>query len=203
MARSEPGTRRESAAAPGSSSSPMQLDRRIHEPGRLGILSALAGAGEELTFSELGRLLSLSDGNLLMHLRTLEEAGWVASRRTRRDSGRRRTLYSMTAEGRLAFDFPIVPKIPPDLSAARKEWLRELLTDGQDRWRLVRIGLAGDSEVHAEVDLTGAPHEALEELVRVGVDALRLVVSSLVEPADFLVNGADDCRAVEIRPNRA
>ncbi len=106
-------------------------------------------------------------------------------------------------DDRLMFRFPVVHKIPQSLSAARKTWLRELLVDAQNRWRLVRIGMNGRSEVQAQVDLTGAPHHALEELVLIGTDALRLVVSSLVEPADFLVNGAQDCRAVEVRPNRA
>jgi hypothetical protein len=100
----------------------------------------------------------------------------------------------------LALRIPVVPKVPKELPAARKEWLTELLVDGQSRWRLVRIGLSDRSEVQAEVDFTGAPHEALEQLMLVGLDALRIVVSSLVEPADFLINGAGDCRAVEVGP---
>jgi len=104
---------------------------------------------------------------------------------------------------RLLFRFGIVHEIPQSLSAARKAWLRELLVEAQNRWRLVRIGMNGRADVQAQVDLTGAPHHALEELVHIGTDALRLVVSSLVEPADFLVNGATGCRAVEVRPNRA
>lgn len=103
--------------------------------------------------------------------------------------------------GRLSFDFPVVTKIPRDLPAPRREWLQELLADTQDRWRMVRIGLAGRSEVHAQVDLTGAPHEALEELVPLGLDTLRLVVSFVVEPADFLVHGSEGCRALEVPPN--
>jgi hypothetical protein len=106
-------------------------------------------------------------------------------------------------DDRLTFRFPVVHEIPRSLSAARKAWLRELLVDAQNRWRLVRIGMNGHAEVQAQVDLTGAPHHTLEELVHIGTDALRLVVSSLVEPADFLVNGAAGCRAVEVRPNRA
>ena len=104
---------------------------------------------------------------------------------------------------RLLFRFGIVHEIPQSLSAARKAWLRELLVEAQNRWRLVRIGMNGRADVQAQVDLTGAPHHALEELVHIGTDALRLVVSSLIEPADFLVNGAAGCRAVEVRPNRA
>ena len=108
---------------------------------------------------------------------------------------------TMTHDGsRLAFGFPIVSRIPGELPAARMAWLRELLTDGQDRWRLVRIGLTGVGEARAEVDLSGAPHDAIESLVAIGVDALRLVVSSLAEPAEFLVHGAEGCRALEFPP---
>ncbi len=103
-------------------------------------------------------------------------------------------------DDRLMFRFPVVHEIPRSLSAARRAWLRELLVDAQNRWRLVRIGMNGSSEVQAQVDLTGAPHHALEELVQIGTDALRFVVASLVEPADFLVNGAAGCRAVELGP---
>jgi len=104
--------------------------------------------------------------------------------------------------GRLAFGFPIVQGIPGDLPAARMAWLRELLTDAQDRWRLVRVGLTAEGEAVAEVDLSGAPHDAIESLVPIGVDALRLVVSSLAEPAEFLVHGAEGCRALEFPPTR-
>lgn len=106
-------------------------------------------------------------------------------------------------DGRLALGFPVVSQIPQDLPAGPDAWLRELLVDAQNRWRLVRIGWNGTANVQAEVDLTGAPHEVLEELVQISVDALRIVVSSIVEPADFLINGARGCRAVEVRPNRA
>jgi DNA-binding transcriptional ArsR family regulator len=104
MAR-EPATGRREAHPEGmqGASSALDLDRRFHEPGRLGILSALAGAGEPVSFSELGRLLSLSDGNLLMHLRTLEEAGWVEARKGRREGARTQTFYSMTRTGESSF----------------------------------------------------------------------------------------------------
>jgi hypothetical protein len=101
---------------------------------------------------------------------------------------------------RLALGFPILSEVPSDLPAARVQWVRELLIDGQNRWRLVRIGLSPDAEARAEVDLTGAPHAALRELVQTGLEALRLVVASIVESADFLVNGAAGCRAVEVGP---
>ena len=104
-------------------------------------------------------------------------------------------------DSRLALDFPIVPRIPDDLPPARAAWLEELLADAQNRWRMVRIGIDGVTAA-AQIDLSGAPHDTLAPLVRIGVDALRHVVSSLVEPADFLVNGADGSRAVEVPPTK-
>ena len=52
------------------------LDRLIHERMRLGIVSALA-ANESLTFAELKKLLDASDGNISIHTRKLEEAGYI------------------------------------------------------------------------------------------------------------------------------
>lgn len=54
----------------------LDLDRLIHERVRLAIVSALA-VNEALTFNELKRLLGTSDGNLSVHARRLEEAGYV------------------------------------------------------------------------------------------------------------------------------
>jgi hypothetical protein len=107
-------------------------------------------------------------------------------------------------DGRLAFSFPVVSQVADRLPAQRRNWLQELLDDVRASWRLVRVGMAGDSTAQAEIDLTGAPAEVLEELVRTSVDALRFVVSSLAEPAEFLVNdtsGVDGCRALEISPS--
>ena len=53
------------------------LDRIIHERIRLGVISALA-VNESLTFSELKHLLDVTDGNLSVHSRKLEEAGYIA-----------------------------------------------------------------------------------------------------------------------------
>ena len=52
----------------------LQLDRLIHEKGRLAIVSSLA-ASPELSFTELRQMLNMTDGNLTTHLRTLQEAG--------------------------------------------------------------------------------------------------------------------------------
>ena len=61
---------------PRAETSPLSLDRLIHERLRLGIISALAGT-ERLTFTDLKRLLSTTDGNLSVHARKLEDAGYV------------------------------------------------------------------------------------------------------------------------------
>src|SRR5271154_3278550 len=53
------------------------LDRLIHERMRLGIVSALA-ANSSLTFNDLKKLLRTTDGNLSVHARKLEEAGYIA-----------------------------------------------------------------------------------------------------------------------------
>ena len=89
-------------AAGGNARALPDLDRIIHERMRLGIVSALA-ASDSLTFPELRRLLDASDGNLSVHARRLEEAGYVACSKT--FEGRvPRTEYRLTAEGRRAFE---------------------------------------------------------------------------------------------------
>jgi len=55
----------------------LQLDRVIHEKGRLAIMSLLA-ASPEVSFTELRETLNMTDGNLMAHMRTLHEAGYVA-----------------------------------------------------------------------------------------------------------------------------
>jgi DNA-binding HxlR family transcriptional regulator len=82
--------------------SPVELDRVIHERVRLAIVSALAGA-EALTFNELKVLLEITDGNLSVHARRLEEAGFVACEKTFVDRVPR-TEYRLTRAGRAALD---------------------------------------------------------------------------------------------------
>ena len=92
------------AAARTSPSAPPipDLDRLIHERLRLGIVSALA-AYDSLTFNELKKLLKTTDGNLSVHARKLEEAGYVACKKS--FEGRMpRTEYSLTADGRHALE---------------------------------------------------------------------------------------------------
>ena len=86
--------------AGGSRGKTIQLDRVIHERVRLAILSALAGV-DALTFNELKDLLDITDGNLSVHARRLEEAGFVACEKSFFERVPR-TQYSLTAAGRVA-----------------------------------------------------------------------------------------------------
>ena len=79
----------------------LQLDRVIHEKGRLAIMSLLA-ATPELSFTELRDTLEMTDGNLTSHLRTLQEAGYVAVSKSYRDN-RPLTTCALTAAGKRAF----------------------------------------------------------------------------------------------------
>ncbi len=82
--------------------SPLALDRLIHERLRLGIVSALA-VNDALTFVELKRLLKTTDGNLSVHARKLEEAGYISC--TKEFEGRTpRTEYRLTRAGRIALE---------------------------------------------------------------------------------------------------
>ena len=76
------------------------LDKVIHERLRLGIISSLA-ANDKLSFSELKGLLNTSDGNISVHARKLEDAGYVTLEKSFR--GRvPLTEYKITARGRKA-----------------------------------------------------------------------------------------------------
>jgi DNA-binding HxlR family transcriptional regulator len=78
------------------------LDRLIHERIRLGIVSALA-VNECLSFNELKTMLGATDGNLSVHARKLEDAGYVECRKG--FSGRTpKTEYALTATGRRALE---------------------------------------------------------------------------------------------------
>lgn len=79
----------------------LQLDRVIHEKGRLGMMSLLA-ATQQLSFTDLRDTLNMTDGNATAHLRTLHEAGFVAVTKAFQD-GRPLTTYSLTPSGRTAF----------------------------------------------------------------------------------------------------
>ena len=76
------------------------FQRLLNDRVRLGILSSLA-VTKTLTFSELKRLLDATDGNLSVHARKLEDAGYVACEK-RFDDRVPKTVYSITASGRKA-----------------------------------------------------------------------------------------------------
>jgi DNA-binding HxlR family transcriptional regulator len=79
-----------------------ELDRRIHERIRLGILSALA-INDSLSFNDLKRLLKTTDGNLSVHARKLEDADYIGC--SKFFEGRiPRTEYRLTAAGRQALE---------------------------------------------------------------------------------------------------
>jgi DNA-binding transcriptional ArsR family regulator len=78
------------------------LDRIIHERLRLGIISALS-VNESLTFGELKTILSTTDGNLSVHARKLEEAGYIVC--DKKFEGRLpRTNFRLTKQGRIALE---------------------------------------------------------------------------------------------------
>jgi DNA-binding HxlR family transcriptional regulator len=79
-----------------------ELDRLIHERIRLGMVSALA-VNDTLSFNDLKRVLKTTDGNLAVHARKLEEAGYVRCKKFF-DGRIPRTEYRLTPAGRKAFE---------------------------------------------------------------------------------------------------
>ncbi|MFQ5702651.1 MAG: winged helix-turn-helix domain-containing protein [Gemmatimonadales bacterium] len=78
------------------------LDRLVHERIRLGIISALA-AEDRLSFADLKGVLHTSDGNLSVHARKLEEAGYIKVTKGF-DDRKPRTEYRLTTRGRKALE---------------------------------------------------------------------------------------------------
>ena len=82
----------------GAPHSAHEIDRMIHERLRLGIISALA-ANESLTFNELKHTVKTTDGNLSVHARKLEDAGYINCSKS--FEGRTpKTEYRLTQAGR-------------------------------------------------------------------------------------------------------
>ena len=95
-----PVDRRALAPLAGEATVHADFDRLIHERMRLGIVSALA-VNDTLSFNELKRIMQTTDGNLSVHARKLEEAGYVQC--TKSFEGRMpKTEYRLTAPGREA-----------------------------------------------------------------------------------------------------
>ncbi|MFK7845916.1 MAG: winged helix-turn-helix domain-containing protein [Rhodothermales bacterium] len=99
--RRKPRMRRKNADTPADIKAfPKSLDKLIHERIRLGIVSALA-ASKQLSFSDLKELLDTSDGNLSVHARKLEDAGYIKV--VKSFEGRTpKTEFSLLEKGRKA-----------------------------------------------------------------------------------------------------
>lgn len=88
--------------SPDEPGSALELDRLIHERMRLGIVSALA-VNDRLSFNDLKALMQTTDGNLSVHARKLEEAGYVTCTKT--FEGRMpKTHFALTPAGRRALE---------------------------------------------------------------------------------------------------
>ena len=100
--REEPVRRSGAAARPRAEQAVPDLDPMIHERIRLGIVSALA-VNDRLSFNELKRLLNTTDGNLSVHARKLEEAGYLGCDKYF-DGRVPKTEYRLTATGRRSLE---------------------------------------------------------------------------------------------------
>ena len=99
---SHPRPRLKATPGQAAATSSLDLDRLIHERVRLAIVSALA-VSPSLTFNELKQILGTTDGNLSVHARKLEEAGYLTV--TKSFAGRvPRTEYALTPAGREALE---------------------------------------------------------------------------------------------------
>lgn len=94
------------------------LDRLIHERIRLGMVSALA-INDSLTFNDLKRILKTTDGNLAVHARKLEEAGYVRCKKFF-DGRIPRTEYRLTPSGHKALQ-EYLTQMEEFIAAAREQ----------------------------------------------------------------------------------
>jgi DNA-binding HxlR family transcriptional regulator len=93
---------RKTSESEGESAPHQKFERLIHERSRLGIISALA-VNQSLTFNDLKKLVRTTDGNLSVHARKLEDAGYLAC--TKSFDGRTpKTEYSLTRAGKRALE---------------------------------------------------------------------------------------------------
>ena len=100
--RSAPLHRAGAAASASAETSAIALEQLIHERTRLGIISALA-VNETLRFNELKQLLGITDGNLSVHARKLEDAGYIACTKTFANR-LPKTEFNLTPAGRRALE---------------------------------------------------------------------------------------------------
>jgi DNA-binding MarR family transcriptional regulator len=82
-----------------------ELDPLIHVPARLRIVATLASLpeGDTLSFTRLQDMIGLTPGNLITHLRKLEEAGYVDTEKTGNGAASL-TTAALTLRGRTALD---------------------------------------------------------------------------------------------------
>ena len=108
MAKSSSAAKRSSAPAPalapilGGEPVPAALDKLIHDRVRLGIISALA-VNDRISFTDLRDLLALTDGNLSVHARKLEEGGYITCQKGF-DGRVPKSEYRLTAAGKRALE---------------------------------------------------------------------------------------------------
>jgi DNA-binding transcriptional ArsR family regulator len=95
-----------------------ELDPLIHAPARLRIVATLAALpdGDALSFTRLQDLIGLTPGNLITHLRKLEDAGYLQTRKTGNGASSH-TAVELTTRGRTALD---------DYTAALRSLIGEL-----------------------------------------------------------------------------
>jgi DNA-binding transcriptional ArsR family regulator len=97
-----PGVTDSKPTPPEALQSLLEVDRLVHEPARLAILTVLAAA-EEVQFTFLEQVLGLTRGNLSSHVSKLEEAGYLTV--TKAFEARTPvTRYQITARGRKALE---------------------------------------------------------------------------------------------------
>jgi DNA-binding MarR family transcriptional regulator len=80
-----------------------QLDKIFHERARLGIMSLLVAADREVPFTEIAKTLELSRGNLSVHIKVLQDSGFVKVKK-KFVNNKPQTTFSVTAKGRKAFE---------------------------------------------------------------------------------------------------
>ena len=80
-----------------------EINKIFHEKARLGVMSILIASNQEVTFTELVSKLELTRGNLSVHMKVLEENGYIVSKKEF-FKNKPRTSFKVTSKGRKAFD---------------------------------------------------------------------------------------------------
>jgi hypothetical protein len=103
--------------------------------------------------------------------------------------------------GRLALGLPLAAEISPQLSAARRVRLAQVLEHAQSRWRMARAGCGADAVPRLEVDLTGVPAEVCEPIVYCALASLRAVGNQLLETISLLCDPSVECSVWDGEPD--